>query len=68
MIAKQKTCCCCDGDAGKYFQHWNRDDGYGICKSCLQDEIKRGISESDITSLYGKPGINYEHLNEAVSS
>lgn len=51
-------CCCCGGDAGRWKQHWNRDDGYGICMSCVAHQVGRyGIPM--IEDLYGKEGVNW---------
>jgi len=55
-----KTCCCCGGSAGNYEQHYNRDDGYGICASCIAWLRNKGTSEEEILNLYGVEGINYK--------
>jgi hypothetical protein len=52
-------CCCCGEDAGRFVQHWNRDTGYGICRPCVEDEIRRGTSAQEIRTLYGIEGRNY---------
>lgn len=56
-------CCCCGLYAGKFQQHWNRDDGYGICQRCVTDEINSGASQEQIKSNYGQAGINYQGAN-----
>lgn len=53
------TCCVCGAYAGRWEQHWNRDTGYGICKSCAVEQRKRETPEEH-ASLYGLPGVNYE--------
>lgn len=55
----QLTCCVCGGDAGRWQQHWNRDDEYGICPSCVAEESARNTPEQ-LESNYGKPSINYD--------
>jgi len=53
-------CCVCGGDAGRFQQHWNRDDGYGICRSCVDWLIdKRNTSPEEIKDCYGTEGVNY---------
>lgn len=52
-------CCVCGQDAGVWFQHWNRDNGYGICPACAKSEADCNSSKY-MESLYGKPNINYE--------
>lgn len=59
MTASHKECCCCGGGAGRFEQHWNRDTGYGICRDCADDEIKRGTSPANMVELYGIPGKHY---------
>lgn len=57
------TCCCCSGDAGRWAQHWNRDEGYGICFDCIQWIRKdKRETEEDIKSFYGIEGINWGEL------
>lgn len=51
-------CCVCGEYAGKYQQHWNRDEGYGICQDCAKRESQRETPER-MESLYGKAGVNY---------
>lgn len=59
-IVRWLTCCVCGADAGRHEQHWNRDDGYGVCARCVAWERERGTSEEDITSQYGIEGVNFE--------
>jgi hypothetical protein len=62
MSPKHKmTCCVCGNYAGYYEQHWNQDDGYGICHRCvvwLKND--KGYTDDKIKDLYGIAGINYE--------
>lgn len=54
------VCCVCGESAGRYHQHWNRDTGFGICRSCVEWQEKRGETAESMRSMYGEPGINYE--------
>lgn len=58
-MSENLTCCCCGGDAGKWEQHWNRDDGYGICPACVAEE-KAVLPPEEIESNYGKSNVNYD--------
>jgi len=49
------TCCCC-GQGTRGRQWWNRDTGFGICKSCA-DWQKRDGDEDYFRSLYGEEGV-----------
>lgn len=51
--------CHCGADAGKFQQHWNRDTGWGVCKSCV-NIAKRSSTPEEIKSMYGTAGVNYE--------
>lgn len=51
-------CCVCGSGAGKFEQHWNRDDGYGICPQCVAEAAAVETPES-LQELYGKAGVNY---------
>lgn len=53
------TCAVCDGDAGYWEQHWNRDTGYGICRSCV-DWCEASTSREQMLDYYGVEGVNYE--------
>jgi len=52
------TCCVCGADAGRFEQHWNRDDFFGICVRCVMWERTR-LEEEEITRLYGVQGVNF---------
>jgi hypothetical protein len=56
---RQLRCACCDGDAGRFAQHWNRDTGFGVCSECVARQLAKGVSAQEITELYGVEGINY---------
>jgi len=58
-VRRQLACCVCGEDAGKWKQHWNRDTGYGICRSCVEWVASRGETEAQILDYYGKEGVNY---------
>jgi hypothetical protein len=58
-------CCVCGNGAGRWQQHWNRDAGYGICRSCVEwvakprGEHQPGYTPAEIADLYGIEGVNY---------
>lgn len=52
-------CCVCGGGAGRWAQHWNRDEGYGICAACVAEETVNETPER-LKSLYGTAGVNYD--------
>lgn len=54
------TCSVCGAHAGYFTQHTNRDDGYGICRSCVDWLLGRGTTAQEIKNLYGVAGVNYE--------
>lgn len=56
---RRLTCNCCDGDAGIFQQHYNRDDGYGICVKCVELARADGVWEEEIESLFGVEGVNW---------
>jgi hypothetical protein len=58
-MAYSLECCCCGGNAGKFKQWWNRDDGYGICPDCIKDFRAKGMSEKEIRDCYGVEGVNF---------
>lgn len=54
-------CACCDGDAGKFVQWYNQDDGYGLCARCAdwiaeRDARKPPEWRTDLVNVYGHPG------------
>jgi hypothetical protein len=54
------TCAVCGESAGRWAQHWNRDDGFGVCGKCvrwLRDTHRE--SQDTIENLYGIEGINW---------
>lgn len=53
------TCCVCGDSAGSWEQHWNRDDGYGICPRCVAEEAVK-VTPETLASYYGKVGVNYD--------
>ena len=59
MTIRRLTCCVCGRDAGRWQQHWNRDDGYGICAACIKWLRERGTSENELADLYGNEGANW---------
>lgn len=56
---RELGCCVCGEYAGRFQQHWNRDTGFGVCRSCIDWLLSRGTSAEEITSLYGVEGVNY---------
>lgn len=52
------VCCCCGKDTpGRPW--WNRDSGFGICRSCVDWQRSRGMEEDDERLLYGREGFHY---------
>lgn len=45
---KSLKCCVCGSSAGAFLQHWNRDTGWGVCRSCVDWEISRGIKPEEL--------------------
>jgi len=59
-VSVSLECCVCGNGAGRFKQHWNRDDGYGICRSCVEWLVReRNTSAEEIRDLYGIEGVNY---------
>lgn len=56
---RRLRCCCCDGDAGRWHQHWNRDNGHGVCVRCVTAARMSRVDEAEILSLYGAEGKNW---------
>ncbi len=57
---RRLLCNCCGGVAGQYRQHSNQDDGWGICRSCLDRHyIGKGYDAETIASYFGTEGVNY---------
>ena len=59
MPTYNMTCCVCGGGAGSFNQHWNRDDGYGICCRCVAEEAVR-LTADELRQNYGLPEVNYD--------
>ena len=57
-VIRSLSCCCCGGDAGRWAQHWNRDRGYGICRTCIEGPYSCS-GPIELTSLFGTEGVNY---------
>jgi hypothetical protein len=56
---RRLKCCICGGEAGRWSQWWNRDDGFGVCAPCVDRERSRGATQAEISSRYGTEGINW---------
>lgn len=56
---RRLVCAVCGEDAGRFAQHWNRDIGFGICRTCVVSLRKGGETESEIRLNYGVEGVNY---------
>jgi len=54
---KSLTCCCC-GERTKGRQWFNRDNGFGICGSCIS-KIERKEDAETVKNCYGVRGIHY---------
>lgn len=61
-MKRQLRCACCGGDAGRWHQHWNQDNGWGMCAHCRDLIQSRGLGmdPAEFRQTYGKPGVNYE--------
>lgn len=66
MAKRMLTCCCCGRLAGRFEQHWNRDDGFGICRPCVKWCRDRGMDDAAILSSYGQEGVNYAGPDDVV--
>ena len=51
-------CCCCGGAAPAYEQWWNRDNGYGVCKRCFDEDFKK-YGEQYARDCYGVAGVHH---------
>jgi hypothetical protein len=64
MTTRHMTCCVCGSYAGRWQQHWNRDNGFGVCVPCVEWLRQRGQAmpvntEAEIENLYGREGVNW---------
>jgi hypothetical protein len=59
MTTRNMTCCVCGAPAGRWQQHWNRDNGFGICVKCIAWLRSRKTSEAELLDLYGKESVNW---------
>lgn len=63
-------CCCCGAYAGKWQQHHNRDNGYGICAKCVTwmttppNPKRTATTAEEIADLYGIEGVNWGAFEE----
>jgi ribosomal protein S14 len=46
-------CAECGQPTGPYEQYWNQDDGYGVCRRCVNAMLERGADHVDIHEIYG---------------
>lgn len=59
MTTRFLKCCCC-GAATQGAQWWNRDNGFGLCPSCVvYIKARKDYRPEDFRDLYGVEGINY---------
>ena len=60
-------CACCGGVAPAYKQWHNRDAGYGVCKSCFDEQVNRyGVDYA--VDLYGHENIHHSlYINVTIS-
>lgn len=59
VAKRDMQCALCGSHAGRFHQHYNRDNGHGICGKCVDIELDRTDIES-ILSCYGVPGYHYQ--------
>lgn len=58
-------CCCVCGKQEQGRQWWNRDKGYGLCRSCGIEMGKKGID--DPSSMAGDRGYHWDLTYEGVA-
>lgn len=56
---RRLTCCVCGKIAGLWYQHWNRDNGWGICADCACAWDERD-GRADLLRSCGQPGENFD--------
>jgi hypothetical protein len=57
---RRTECCCCGGDAGRWLQWHNRDEGYGICLDCVTwFRQEKRYTDADIQAYYGTEGVHW---------
>jgi hypothetical protein len=60
MTKRHMTCTCCGGDAGRFEQRWNQDNGFSVCAECLDwITTRENLCKADSLSRYGRPQINH---------
>lgn len=62
---RRLSCACCGGNAGCWAQWFNQDEGYGICRKCVDwirspERAKHWEGEEGFERTYGVEGIHYE--------
>lgn len=58
LLPVRRLVCCVCGAGTRGRQWWNRDAGFGICKTCAERQAKRETPE-DHASLYGQRGVHF---------
>jgi len=61
---KRLYCCCC-GSATQGRQWWNRDDGYGLCDSCITPCHVAHLDKGQVSNCYGIRGIHWDVSNSS---
>ena len=66
---RRLTCTCCGEFAGRFRQHWNQDDGYGICRKCVlwmksPARAKHYPGDEEFAKAYGTEGTNYANAEQ----
>jgi hypothetical protein len=59
---RRMKCSVCGDNAGRWEQHWNRDNGYGVCVDCVKwvrSKLVGETAEVEIADLYGTEGVNW---------
>lgn len=51
--------CCCCGGCTKGRQWWNRDDGYGFCERCADEQFPN-VQDAELTRSYGVRGYHFD--------
>ena len=74
LVVRNLTCSCCGESAGRWEQHWNRENGYGICARCIdwlrtrprKNEADRETPQV-LETLYGVEGVNWGKITEETT-
>lgn len=57
--------CSCCGACTTGRQYWNRDEGYGLCKTCMKSVLPK-LGFKDFTRNYGTIGFHIDPIDCAI--